>query len=371
MTSTRLSIAFFLTEFAEGGLERNILNLANWMGKAGHAVYLYAAPEHPLLKDISPCHFKIISFYKKGRHFPLENIYQLSRSLKKLKIHHLITSTNRDIELLVWTKAFCGKKVYCHYLQQMEIGVSKRDLFHQIKYSFLDTWFTPLHWLKEQLIEKTKLKKSQVKILPLCVETQRFTQIKQKHHLSETIVIGVVARIDPLKDIPTAIKAFHKLHHRSENLLLKIVAAAPPHGSEHFEYYKMLLDSASSGPMAERIKFHSPSTKIEDLFQSLDLFLMPSLAETFGMVTVEAILSGIPVIGVNRCGTAEILKHGRFGKLYEPKNEIGLAELIEQWLDNPRPQWSKTAMAREFFKKTYSSERMVCEIVERLRLIQK
>jgi glycosyltransferase involved in cell wall biosynthesis len=45
---------------------------------------------------------------------------------------------------------------------------------------------------------------------------------------------------------------------------------------------------------------------------------MPSEGETYGMVTLEALASGLPVIGTNRDGTEEILNESAKGALYEP-----------------------------------------------------
>jgi glycosyltransferase involved in cell wall biosynthesis len=59
---------------------------------------------------------------------------------------------------------------------------------------------------------------------------------------------------------------------------------------------------------------------------------MASKAETFGMVTIEAMASGVPTIGSNAGGTPEILEYGKLGFLFEPLNALSLAKSIDDFL---------------------------------------
>jgi glycosyltransferase involved in cell wall biosynthesis len=64
--------------------------------------------------------------------------------------------------------------------------------------------------------------------------------------------------------------------------------------------------------------------------QWCDLFILPSLRETFGIVLGEAMACGKPVVAT-RCGGAEFLVTPETGQLVEPANPTLLADAIEQW----------------------------------------
>ena len=56
---------------------------------------------------------------------------------------------------------------------------------------------------------------------------------------------------------------------------------------------------------------------------------MATKSETFGMVTIEALASGVPVIGSNAGGTPEILEKGKLGILFEALDANDLAAKLE------------------------------------------
>jgi glycosyltransferase involved in cell wall biosynthesis len=65
-----------------------------------------------------------------------------------------------------------------------------------------------------------------------------------------------------------------------------------------------------------------------DFYAQADVFVMPSLVEAFGVVFLEAMASGIPVIGTRAGGIPELIEHGRNGLLSEPGDVVGLAESL-------------------------------------------
>jgi glycosyltransferase involved in cell wall biosynthesis len=73
-----------------------------------------------------------------------------------------------------------------------------------------------------------------------------------------------------------------------------------------------------------------------DFYAQADVFVMPSLVEAFGVVFLEAMASGIPVIGARAGGVPELIDHGRNGLLIEPGDAGGLTEwLLRLLTDTP------------------------------------
>jgi glycosyltransferase involved in cell wall biosynthesis len=70
------------------------------------------------------------------------------------------------------------------------------------------------------------------------------------------------------------------------------------------------------------------------LMNSLDLFLLPSEAETFGLVNIEAMASGVPVIATEAGGVPEIIQHGENGMLFRPGDAEAAAGFMKLLAEN-------------------------------------
>ena len=77
-----------------------------------------------------------------------------------------------------------------------------------------------------------------------------------------------------------------------------------------------------------------PDQVLAEHFQLADIFVMPSEKEGFGIVFIEAMFYGLPVIAGNKDGSVDALLNGEMGILVDPENVTQLAESITKILDN-------------------------------------
>jgi glycosyltransferase involved in cell wall biosynthesis len=92
---------------------------------------------------------------------------------------------------------------------------------------------------------------------------------------------------------------------------------------------------------------------------------MPSPAETFGMVTVEALAAGVPTVGFAALGTQELLQNGRYGLLAAPRNSQELANQVDVlWKDEAKREQLRQA-GLHYAVTTYDKARF-CEQWEAL-----
>ncbi len=67
---------------------------------------------------------------------------------------------------------------------------------------------------------------------------------------------------------------------------------------------------------------------------SMDVLLNPSLTETFGNVTLEAMACGLPVVGANATGTSNLIDDGVTGRLIEPRDTMAYADALQHYIEN-------------------------------------
>jgi len=90
-----------------------------------------------------------------------------------------------------------------------------------------------------------------------------------------------------------------------------------------------------------------PRERLAALYASSDLCVLPSSTETCGLVALEAMASGLPVIAADAGGLRENVRHGETGILVPPRDAIGFAEAIEALVADPRRRFAMSAAARE------------------------
>jgi len=101
-----------------------------------------------------------------------------------------------------------------------------------------------------------------------------------------------------------------------------------------------------------------PQDKLIDLYRNATIFVMPSLTEALGIVFLEAMASGVPVIATNVGGITEIIKNKNNGLLVPVNSPEKLALAIRSLITNPRLIHSIILNASETVKK-FSIERMM------------
>lgn len=126
-----------------------------------------------------------------------------------------------------------------------------------------------------------------------------------------------------------AIFAFAHLKANRIDAQLLIAGEGPP------QYRRRLEQLVRSCGLDERVRLIGQVSDALPLMKSSDAVLVCSRREAFGRVTIEAMIAGKPVIGARSGATAELIRDGFNGMLYEQGNPADLAAKIEYLYRNP------------------------------------
>ncbi|MEA2054534.1 MAG: glycosyltransferase family 4 protein [Candidatus Thermoplasmatota archaeon] len=107
-------------------------------------------------------------------------------------------------------------------------------------------------------------------------------------------------------------------------------------------------------------------------YNSADVFVLPSItAESFGIVLLEAMASGVPVISTKVGGIAEVLEDGKYGILVEPNSPGKLAKGIIELLDDKNLRRNMAKKGRKKVERDYSWNNIGKKIIEVYKGIEK
>jgi glycosyltransferase involved in cell wall biosynthesis len=226
----------------------------------------------------------------------------------------------------------------------------KNKIFNSANFTIV----TPSLWLKK-CVEQSFLKNKDIRLIYNGIDLENFkktdkskARIELKLPENKKIILfsanGGVK--NPFKGGEFVFQAFEKLKNSNDILFLNI-------GGESDQESEKWLDFGY---------VNDPKTMAK-LYSAADIYLFPTLAETFGMTVVEAMSCRLPVVTFETGGVPEIVENEISGFVVEYKNGKMLVETLEKLLDddNLREKMSKNAVVAS---KKFSSERMAIEYLK-------
>jgi glycosyltransferase involved in cell wall biosynthesis len=97
-----------------------------------------------------------------------------------------------------------------------------------------------------------------------------------------------------------------------------------------------------------------PRAQIPGIFAQADVFVLPSLFEGFGLVLLEAVAAGLPLIATPHTGALELLAASAPGQLVAPGSVDELAAALQQWRAEPGAHRAAVARVREGLQEKFS-----------------
>ncbi len=171
---------------------------------------------------------------------------------------------------------------------------------------------------------------------------------------SSVVRIGTVARLSPEKDLETLIKGFKKLRAEGMELSLDIVGAGPLLGE--------LTALVEELGLSKDVSFLGKTADVGGFMSSLDLFVLTSKFEGFGMVLLEAMSSGCKIVAARNSAIPEVLGDQGAGSFFETGNFHSLAKKIKESLEQEDDGYRQLQIQRLH---TFSAEEM-CNKMQRV-----
>ena len=192
----------------------------------------------------------------------------------------------------------------------------------------------------ERFTQWSKLPMDRAFILPNCVELDRFrpqhrdARLVERYGLQSNKVIMTVGRLaseERYKGFDQVIELMPQLIKRFPNLKYLIVGE----GSDR----RRLEAKVEALGLSDRVIFTGYVSESEKVahYNLADVYVMPSTGEGFGIVLLEAVACGVPVVGSCVDGSREALLDGQLGRLVDPGNPLALLDAVASALEGGKP----------------------------------
>lgn len=180
--------------------------------------------------------------------------------------------------------------------------------------------------------------------------------LRDELHLSQTtVLLGTVSRLIPLKGVHYALDAFAQIASSYSDAHFVIVGDGPERTKLEQKVVKYKL--------TDRVHFMGWRNDVERIFAGLDILLVPSTREGFGLVLLEAMSKRVPVIASNVSAIPEVVQHGQTGLLVPPRNPDSLAQAIRILVDDRALRAHMGLMAEDYLEQHFTVARMADETI--------
>ncbi|MBI4496228.1 MAG: glycosyltransferase [Deltaproteobacteria bacterium] len=208
--------------------------------------------------------------------------------------------------------------------------------------SWSDRLVVSTAWEKDLLVGSDGVLPSRVEVIPCGVDLDLFRPLpsaaaKRELGLSERKFILFVGRIEPIKGIDVLVRALGRLRRHREMGLIIVGGEVDIDLQRQNQELQKLRAMVRRMGLQERIAFWGPQRQeyLPYFYSAAEALVLPSRHESFGMVALEAMACGTPVIASRVGGLPYTVEDGRTGFLVPEGDWLEMAERIRQVVDDP------------------------------------
>ncbi|RLF44328.1 MAG: glycosyltransferase family 1 protein [Thermoplasmata archaeon] len=201
-------------------------------------------------------------------------------------------------------------------------------------------------------------------VIPNGVSIEKFkprarSYARKKAGVNGSPIILYVGRLVPKKGLDTLITSMKKIVEKYPHAKLYIAGKG-----NLLPFLKTMTSILGIEKNVEFLGFVEENVLFY-LYNSADVFVLPSITgESFGIVLLEAMASGLPIVASNVGGIAEVLENGEYGLLVEPGNSKELAKAIITVLENKDLRSKLAKEGRKVAEEKYAWEKVADKIIE-------
>ncbi|MCP4652302.1 MAG: glycosyltransferase family 4 protein [Candidatus Omnitrophica bacterium] len=285
----------------------------------------------------------------------LKSLQSIFRILKREKVDVINTYLTRCSLLFALVNIFYRIPLCCTLLNAIIHEKMKRwqmyvyPFFYHLLHRFCDGIIVNSSQNKDHFVEVAKMRPNRVKVIYSGIDDKEVVGIPRQERSGKQFIIGTVGRLSPEKGqryLVEALKCLKEIDYRC------IVIGDGPLREE-------LLGQVEASGLSEKVEFLGFRGDVLQLMQNMDIVVVPSVNETFGITIVEAFASKKIVIASTAGGIPELVKHGVTGFLFPVGDSLALSEEISYVFSNKDKTKEVIGEAYDFYRQNFTSTIMV------------
>ena len=354
-----LRVALYINTVAFAGTERHILDLAAGLKAQGVEAAIFCPAASPLVAKAQEQGLLVVTIPQNA----ISAVRYLCRSLADgYSILHTHNGQTALQAALAMRLARCGRCVMTqHFVSPAHVTYTglKAALFSSAH-----------HWVNQQItrfiaiseavrapmLTRGEASADRITVVPNglsceAVPSEKAAALRAEFGITENAPLLVcVARLEREKDVSGLLTAFREVRERVPEARALVVGE----GSQR----QSLEAAAQTLGIADAVQFTGFREDARTAIAAADVFVLPSPAEPFGLVLLEAMALGKPVVAMDAGGPREIVVIGETGLLVPPSDPAALAEALCRLLSSPEERQRMGAAGRRRYEECFTTTQM-------------
>lgn len=353
---------YLLFSFTVGGAEKLVADLCNEMTVQNQDVYLYIVNDFysdDLLKTLNKKVHVELQKRKVGCGEKAKTLVRISDYIRKHKIDVVHCNSLDTPDLLLLKPILYRRTKIVHTIHDVGQYGSIPKWKVAFRNSLCDSFVAISNSVKEDLIE-AGASVQKVNVVYNAIDLNKFRNPQKRVFDKDHVVIGNVARMMPEKkgqDILVA--AMVRLKNEYPTLECEFAGG---YDAQHEMAYDALKNEVIKEGLSNNISFLGNVENIPAFLEKIDIFVLPSRYEGFGISLIEAMSMGIPCIASDLDGPAEIIGNNERGELFQVGNADELAAKIRHIISHYIEYQEKQFKIRNYICENFD----ICEMSRRL-----
>ncbi|MFW6192209.1 MAG: N-acetyl-alpha-D-glucosaminyl L-malate synthase BshA [Gemmatimonadota bacterium] len=210
-------------------------------------------------------------------------------------------------------------------------------------------------WLREETYDAFDCPDVPIRVIPNFIDPDVYDRDRYPCHRDvlapegERIVMHI-SNFREVKRVSDVVRIFARVARRTPARLVMIGDGPERHRAE---------ETAKAEGVRDQVAFLGKLESVAELLACADLLLLPSTEESFGLVALEAMATGVPVVGTSGSGLAEVVEDGVTGRLHPVGDIEAMAASGQELLGDPDVWNTYSQRGRERASELFAADRVV------------
>ncbi|QSO51173.1 glycosyltransferase family 4 protein [Alicyclobacillus curvatus] len=301
-----------------GGGESFLLNTARGLAFQGHDVTVLVPEPGDLSRRLSENNIDVV-FLK----IRLRNVYRFWSVLKEHCFDSVVFNGTYSLYRFGFVTRMLhnvSKNIWVCHGPWVVVNFLRRWL---LKY-LADKVLVPNSEVKDFLLDNDVSLSIEVINLPIIINDFAY----KLRNGPRTITVAMLARFQRVKGHDVFVRAIHELGETDDFTF--IVAGDDPFKTEEAQQFKDYVHKlANELRVTSKVNFIGEVKDVAGFLRKVDILVVPSRYESYGMVILEGMAAGCTIIAADTDGPRKLVNNGKYGLLFPVEDHKGLARLID------------------------------------------